>query len=228
MDKSLFRAGSSDENICNSVIRDNEYKLPDAFEPTDLVVDVGACIGAFAYACVQRGAGRVMCFEPDPENFWLLRQHLSQEISDGKVETFPFAVAENLGFRTFSGVVRKDGETNHGGAYLFSEKGDSYGLAEYIVNQPFRVLAIPFSLINMTGIPDGFTRRLLKLDCENSEHEIIQSFDVSEFPQIAGEYHAYGGHSGESLKARLEELGFAVGLFPWRDSELGLFQARRK
>jgi len=228
MNPALFRPGTSDENIVRSVVDGNEYKLPDAFEPTDLIVDIGGCIGAFAHACIQRGAGRVMCFEPDPENYWLLRQHLADEIAEGRVEAFPVAIAGSWGFRTFSGVVRRDGETNHGGAYLFGEGNNSYGLDEYIVNRPFRVVTIPLGLVNLLGFPKGFAPRLLKLDCENSEHEIITewSFELGEFPMIVGEYHPYG-HSGEELKQKLELLGFTVGLHPWPNSELGLFFARK-
>lgn len=225
MKPELFRAGTSDENIFHACVDGNEYKLPERFEPADLVVDIGGCIGAFAHACLQRGAGLVMCFEPDPDNYALLRQHLAEPIREGRVETFPVAVTASHGFRTFSGVVRKDGETNHGGAYLFGADGNSYGLDEYIVNRPFRVVTIPFDSI---AFPDGFNRRLVKLDCENSEHEIVQSEQIATFPQIVGEYHPRGDRTGETLKARLEELGFAVGLFPWENSELGLFQARRK
>lgn len=224
MNASLFRAGTSDANIFNAVVTHNEYKLADRFEPTDLILDIGACIGAFAYACVQRGAGRVMCFEPDPENYVLLRQHLADEIRAGKVETFPVAVANDFAFRTFSGVVKKDGETNHGGAYLFGCDGDSYGLDQYIVNKPFRVVTIPFCVI---GVPFGFEPRLLKLDCENSEHEIACSANVAKFPQIVGEYHPRAGCTGETLKAQLESLGFTVGLHPWPNSDLGLFFGRK-
>lgn len=224
MDRTLFRARTSDGNIFISCVAMNEYRLADSFEPNSLIVDIGAHVGCFAHACITRGAGRVMCFEPDPDNYALLRQHLAEPIREGRVETFPVAVTASHGFRTFSGVVRKDGETNHGGAYLFGTDGNSYGLDEYIVNRPFRVVTIPFDAI---AFPDGFNRRLVKIDAENSEHEIAQSAQLATFPQIVGEYHPYSG-SGETLKARLEELGFAVGLFPWENSDLGLFQCRRK
>ena len=220
----LFREGTSDWNVYRSVFDSNEYRLCDSFDPNSLIIDVGAHIGCFAYACTQRGAGRVMCFEPDPENYHLLRQHLAAEIATGKVETFPVAVTNSLGFRTFSGVVRKDGETNHGGAYLFGADKDSYGLDEFIVNPPFRVVSIPFDAIEF---PDGFSRRLVKLDCENSEHEIALSKELATFPQIVGEFHPYGDNTAERLKERLQAHGFEVGLHPWENSELGLFFCRK-
>jgi len=220
----LFREGTSDENIHKSVVEFNEYRIPERFETDDLILDIGAHVGNFAYACTQRGAGRVMCFEPDPENYALLRQHLEDEIAIGRVETFPVAVSNRFEFRWFSGPILGEDECNHGGAYLFGRNNDSYGLGPSLLIHPYRVVTIAFDDIEF---PDGFNRRLLKLDCERSEHEIIQSASVASFPQIAGEYHPCGDRTGESLKARLEQLGFAVGLFPWRDSELGLFFCRK-
>ena len=45
-----FRDGTLDKAIFNAVVRLNEYRLPDSFAPGDIVIDVGAHIGAFAEA----------------------------------------------------------------------------------------------------------------------------------------------------------------------------------
>jgi hypothetical protein len=53
-----------------------DTRLPERFSPDDIIIDIGAHIGAFAYACLQRGAGRVIAFEPEPENYALPRLSL--------------------------------------------------------------------------------------------------------------------------------------------------------
>jgi len=37
-----FRSGTLDQLIFARVVADNEYRLPERFEPDDVVVDVGA------------------------------------------------------------------------------------------------------------------------------------------------------------------------------------------
>ena len=51
----------------------------------DTVIDCGAHIGLFSRFAVQRGAGRVIAIEPDPENLVCLEENLAEEIAAGKV-----------------------------------------------------------------------------------------------------------------------------------------------
>lgn len=228
MNPALHRRGSSDANIWASVAGPgNEYRLPDKFESSDLILDIGLNTGAFAYACLQRGAGKVIGFEPDPENYTIARKQLKQEIKDGRVEIYPLAVIGGSGFewRTFSGTVISDGQINHGGAFLFGENGEDYGLKKYIVNTPIQVPCIGFEDI----IHDhGMNRRLVKLDCEGSEFEIINhSSDLCGYQEAVGEYHGYQGRSGEQL-SHMMKIAFTTELVPHPNSAMGLFFARRK
>ena len=225
MNSALFRPGTSDYNIWKNVVENDEYRFPQMTE-NDCCLDIGANTGSATYAMLQKGAGRVVAFEPDPENYFLFRKQLKQEISDGRVEVYPLAVVGGSGFswRTFSGVVQKDGELNHGGAFLFSQEGSDYGLGEYIVGRPFKVPCIGFDEIEF---PDGMVRRLLKLDAEGSEWSIMKdSLGVGGFERIVGEYHPHSGY-GPNFFAE-EMLGFTFKLAPHPNSELGLFWAIRK
>lgn len=223
----LFRVGTSDKNVWESVAGPkNEYRLPDRFESNSLILDIGGNIGAFAYACIQRGAGKVISFEPDPDNYCLFRKHLKAEIKAGKVEVYPLAVVGGSGFswRTFSGVVAKDGEINHGGAFLFTPEGGDYGLGQYIVNQPFKV-----PCIGIGEVPNisGFDIRLLKLDCEGSEWEILEFLYLNRFQQIVGEYHPNEKNGMDDLKELLED-DMDLEIQPHPNSDMGLFFATRK
>lgn len=225
----LFRVGTSDKNVWESVAGPkNEYRLPDRFESNSLILDIGGNIGAFAYACIQRGAGKVISFEPDPDNYCLFRKQLKAEIKAGKVEVYPLAVVGGSGFswRTFSGVVAKDGEINHGGAFLFTPEGGDYGLGQYIVNQPFRVPCIGWEDI----IPEGKEVALAKWDAEGAEWEIMCARDtLSPSPEkVIGEYHGHSCYQDGFLKARMEDLGYETEVVPHPNSEMGLFFATRK
>lgn len=227
MNRALFRHGTSDANIWQNVVDNNEYRLVDQFDPNSLILDIGGNTGAFTYACIQRGAAKVIAFEPDPDNFHIFRKQLKAEIADGRVEVYPLAVVGGSGFswRTFSGVVQKDGEVNHGGAFLFSEEGSDFGLGQYIVNRPFLVPCIGFEGIIFTP---GMNRRLVKLDCEGSEFEIINhSSDLCGFQQAVGEYHGYEHRTGKQL-ARMMQNTFTTEIVPHPNSELGLFFSSQK
>ena len=84
------RPNSGDRGIFIEVCLQNEYRLPPNFEPDDVIVDIGGNVGAFAHACLTRGAGRVICCEPEPGNVAILRQNLARW--GDRVEIIPAAV----------------------------------------------------------------------------------------------------------------------------------------
>lgn len=224
MKPELFREGSSDENVYKSVVENNEYRLGDSFEPDDIILDIGAHIGSFAYACLKRGAKHIMCFEPDPDNFHLLRQHLADYIKDGSVEAFPVAIIGGMGveLRSFSGVVKYNGEMNHGGGFLLGHQDDDYGLGQYIVNPITRVVCIGLDQILRYDV------RLMKIDAEGSEHDMIYgSCLMPHVKEVVGEYHPYGGSTYETLRFDLNTQGFTTEILPHPNSDLGLFFSKR-
>ena len=51
-----FREGTFDDWVFRSVVEENEYSLPERFEPDDVILDVGMHIGSFCHAAALRGA----------------------------------------------------------------------------------------------------------------------------------------------------------------------------
>jgi FkbM family methyltransferase len=226
----LYRPGTSDRNIWKSVVDSNEYRLPDSLPADSIVIDIGCNTGAFTYACCQRGAAKVIAFEPDPENYILARKQLKSLIKSSMVEIYPLAVVGSLGsndfeWRTFSGVVAKDGETNHGGAFLLDKNEGDFGLGQYIVNEPFTVPCISIRAV----LQKWPKPHMLKLDCEGSEFEISESLWLLHgMPErIVGEYHPYGARNLGKLVGDLEHK-YSVETVPHENSELGLFFAELK
>src|SRR5213592_4978333 len=77
-----FRPDTVDRQVFESVAVHNEYRLPDRLAGA-VVLDVGAHIGSFAYACAARGAAEVWCVEAEPGNCALLRQNLGRLLLPG-------------------------------------------------------------------------------------------------------------------------------------------------
>lgn len=76
METLLMRKGTQDLMAYREVYVENQYRLPKDFLPKDVILDIGAQCGYFAAACLQRGAGHVICVEPDPDNCKLLHHNL--------------------------------------------------------------------------------------------------------------------------------------------------------
>ena len=191
-----FRPGTLDRAIFNGVVALNEYQLPEQFSPADIVLDIGAHIGAFAYAALTRGCQHVYAVEPDPTNFALATRHLQPFLSIKHVTLLHGAVwrsdpnNDELRFdgyhpfpQSFAGMT---GILNTGcGSVL-------WGVGEIVPKIAFDAL-----LDQITE--QGAKRvRLLKLDCDRPYNQPL--FQDERFSRW----------TIENLVAFLTEAGFAV------------------
>jgi FkbM family methyltransferase len=196
-----FRSGTPDRSIFKEVVDRNEYRLPDRFTDADIVIDVGAHIGSFAYAVVERGCRMAFCFEPDRDNCRYAEAHLQPYIEAGWVRLSQKAVwrsdenSDQLRFdgyrpypKSFGGM---DGIINTGSGSVLWDTGeaiDSIALDQVI-----------------DEITTGGTRRvrLLKLDCEGAEWPILlTSRRLHLVDEIVGEFHEIGGPFPEISEGR--------------------------
>jgi FkbM family methyltransferase len=71
-----FLCPASLQPHCQSIFR-GEYDFPRLeFEPPPVILDIGACVGAYALWALERWPGAtVHCYEPWPDNFRLLREN---------------------------------------------------------------------------------------------------------------------------------------------------------
>lgn len=178
-----IRPNTWDHYIVNSVLVNNEYGLPDNMAGM-VVVDIGAHIGSFALACIRRNAKRVICYEPDPENFEILVANLT-----GTADTEPVTQIEAINAAMWSKegqfiCLRKpldhDGNLGRNTGHI-----DIFG-----VNIPD-----PVPSHNVTrGINEELARigepiDIIKLDCEGAEWSILDAADLSEVKEIKVELH---------------------------------------
>jgi FkbM family methyltransferase len=231
--KSLFRKvealqsvrNSWDTSIFNEVYTENEYRLPERFSPDDVVIDIGGHIGSFSRACLDRGAGQVVTFEPAESNFERLCRNLNQypnaELHNRAVwsrdgERLPFQTNLNLD------------PDNHGLGTLFTQTGNTE--------------------VETVGIDSVLSRfpkvRLLKVDTEGGEYPILYSATLLDrVEEIVGESHEItdkvhlqrpSGFDGDcthaALVRHLEGVGFQVESFdkPHGWPNVKTFRAIRK
>lgn len=172
-----LRRDSWDAGIYASVVGRNEYELPETLPAGETILDIGAHIGSFARACHQRGARRILCYEPNAENFAFLRRNVAK--LEG-VRARHAAVLHLAGFVACHPLPLTAAGENTGGAAV----------------QPAAA-----------GVPsvalDDLLRRegkigLMKLDCEGSEWPILlRSRELCRVQRICGEYHECPTHPSD-------------------------------
>lgn len=225
-----FRPGTLDEAIWADVNRHNEYVLPDRFAPADVVLDVGGHIGSFGFACLRRGAGAVVAYEPDASNFAAATLNLAR--FGTRAEVRHGAVWRSDGPTARLRVLASFDPANTGGGVV-----EEAAAGDGVEATPLDVVLS--ELVTRHRVP---RIRLLKLDCEGSEYPILlTSRALHLVEQVCGEYHESAGRipdaarvSGveifdrETLKRGLESNGFQVDLRQHTTNpNVGLFFATR-
>lgn len=240
-----LRPGTLDEYVYRQVIEANEYGLPDGFSVDDIVVDVGAHIGTFAYAALQRGAGKVYGIEPDTENFEIAKGNLRSFMDEGRVSLIHGAAWRsdcNEDALYFQGYPSMGGVINTGGGRVLNQAGGC----------PVRKINFDAFLLDITA--NGTKKvRFLKLDCEGSEWPILFTSSLLHLvSEISGEIHetrvtgheaSASGEGGgkasfdtfavEDLIMLLEQQDFEVNYYPSCSGppyfeRLGMISALRK
>lgn len=212
-----IRTGGSlqEDLVVKEVFVENSYRLPEKFGDKDVVIDVGAHIGSFSVACLNRGAALVYSCEPHPENVRLLRENLKSYKKRSIV--VPMAVwksgtKEQIRLRDCRPWTAQHHITPLGNG----RSVDQIGLDDILKMHP-RV-------------------RLLKLDCEGSEFPILYSSRLlNRVEEIVGEYHlemkvdGLGSRTEADVRTLLESNGFFAELSPSNTHPelVGMFYGKR-
>jgi len=228
-----FRPGTLDEHVYREVCEGNEYRLPAAFLPDDVIVDVGMHIGSFCHAVLTRGATRVHGYEADASNFACASRHLRPFA--GRVTPNHKAVWRSDQPATTLKLFADRAGVNTGAGNVVWGVGDQ------------AVEAIPFDDIIRAVTDGGRGRvRLLKIDCEGAEFPILlTSRTLHLIDEVVGEYHEFHGDHDEypmpeasriagfdrftidELGAALRAAGLEVTSTRIGDTNMGMFFASR-
>jgi len=192
-------------------------KLYDGDYHGNFVIDVGGYIGETALFFAQRGARRVFCVEPAPDNLRLLEQNISQSSFKDKIVIIRAAILDKDGIVEF---------------YIDNQIHHSYHVADYhefmknYTREPskYNVQAMSFqSLLEYTGLEEV---DVVKLDCEGSEYDILLGTPDSVLKRVRKYIIEY--HNGpDVLVKRLDDLGYKV-REKFRGGAIGLLYAERK
>ena len=228
----FVRPMTFDSDIINGVAVANEYDLPERFDSDDLVIDIGAHVGAFSYAALVRGAGRVYAFEAQPINHAIACHNVAKFGARAICRNMAVWRSDQPEQVLFNDRLTGLDQRNTGGiSLLWNDEG------------------LPVATIGLDELLAEATHefrhrvRLLKLDCEGSEYPILftsQHLDIVD--EICGEYHniepahvpdraLLADHrdqfNGQGLAAFLEQQGFTVD-HEHHGETVGVFHARRR
>tara|TARA_B100000029_G_scaffold17184_1_gene17617 strand:- start:2622 stop:3398 length:777 start_codon:yes stop_codon:yes gene_type:complete len=195
--KIRIRTNSTDLMALTNVWLKNEYEIENYnIEDSDTIIDIGSHIGTFSLLVSQFcNKGKIFCYEPMPDNF----QYLLSNLKLNQVKNiFPF----NLAVSSDSSKLDMFFNTDQSGHSIFS-------------NNNKKITVDSISLKQIFDDNDIKKCKLLKLDCEGSEYQIIENFPTDYFNRIeniAMEYHLADSKPelGKKLIKKLETIGFEI------------------
>lgn len=176
-----LRKNTQDEFIVKEVYEENCYRLPDDLSGK-VIVDIGANIGAFAAACVDRGVQIVWSYDPQAE--------LATKLFPNQVVRTPAAIVGNGGpNHVYCSTLDKHNETIlTGGLNTFYLDPQRLAKALHISDVLKEILGDTDTLSDYDYSSDKDI--WIKLDCEGSEYEILASdLPWSRIERIFGECH---------------------------------------
>jgi FkbM family methyltransferase len=191
-----IRVKSTDLMALVNVWIKNEYEIDNfSIKDDDSIIDIGGHIGLFSLLVSQKSNANVYSFEPIEDNFNLLKTNL--EINNIK-NVFPFNLA----------VTKNLDEVN-----LFLSDDES---AHSIISKESKSIMVKsISLQKIFDENKIDTCKLLKLDCEGAEYEIIKSLPseyLDKIQNMAIEYHLADSRPDlvNNLIAKIKQSGFNI------------------
>jgi FkbM family methyltransferase len=195
-----LRVNTYDKFALLEVFETGEYSDADfVINPGDIIVDIGAHIGAFSvYAAKRASGGRVYSYEPNEENYRILTKNITLN-GLKNVSLFNKAVAGKTG--TSQLFIRK---TNSMHSIYGSPTSEKIEVPTLTLNDIMSE--------NMLHKVD-----FLKIDAEGAEYDILLNTPyeiLTRIDKIVLEYHDYLGHNHKrsELENHLERSGFNVSI----------------
>ena len=192
-----IRVKSTDLMALVNVWIKNEYEIDNfLIKDNDSIIDIGGHIGLFSLLVSQKSKyANIYSFEPIEDNFSLLKKNL--ELNNIK-NVFPFNLA-----------VSKDSDKVN----LFLSNDES---AHSIISKDSESVTVKsISLQKIFDENEINTCKLLKLDCEGAEYEIIESLPLEYFDKIQNmtiEYHLADSRPDlvKNLISKIKQSGFNI------------------
>lgn len=214
------RLTQDEEFVANVLVGDDYIREGFDINVSDVVIDIGGNIGTFSLRAARAAKdGRVLCFEPNSENYSLLRKNISRNGFEN-IMPFQMAIAGQPGtVRLFAG-----GDTG-----LHSTSA-SRGVDESAFED------VPCITLEQVFEENQIRKcNYLKIDCEGAEYEILYNTPcdvLSRVDKIVMEYHSTGHEEkraqGDELVRFLQGHGFCiVDYIDFADFDCGFIRANR-
>ena len=212
--KIKLRTRSTDLQAFANVWILKEYEM-EGFEimENDLIIDVGGHIGLFAlYASLKCPEGKVISVEPHPQNFSLLKENMN-----------------NNNFLKTKIVNKAITNSNKDIELFIDSQDDSAHSIHGTGKNSIQIKGTTLRDIMQENQVSNCN--MLKMDCEGSEFESIESLSDDELLQIEKiclEYHIIDNDSSnlDNLRNRLKKIGYNVNIIPTNDF-LGMLYAKK-
>lgn len=134
-----------------------------------VVLDVGANIGAFAIFARDNGASKIICFEPEEENFALLQENCQGEV-----------------FNLFNKALLNTTEKKK---RLYKNSGKNKGIHSFYISRS-RTDSREVLVENFYDILELYKPTVVKIDTEGSEYHMFDySRPIEHVSQICIELH---------------------------------------
>ncbi len=216
-----LRGGRADFHMFNRIFLRDEYRLGSSLTKEWCVLDLGGNVGMFS-ARVAPDVGRVIVYEPMPENF---------ERLTANTEGYPNVVRNQAAVSGSDGTldIFLPASDKLTGVYSAHPEGN-----ELVTNESVTVDAVALDTVFEQHSIE--TCDLMKIDVEGAEFEILGEASPATLDRILrihGEYHdvspATPRNRIEGFVAWLESLGFHVDVDAHRRKpNHGMFFARRR
>ena len=203
--------------IINEIWIDKCYEKDFKINSNMIILDLGANQGLFSLYALSKGAF-VYSYEPDNNNYSLLKENIKLNNLENKNKSFPYAVS------TKNGTIDlySPGKNKTANTALISTSGDYITGLQNIDN--YEVEHQQVKTISLEKILSGLNNiDLLKIDCEGAELDILKSASFESLKKVKNivmEIHK--AYSQEELFFKMKSLGFNITAY---EKISGLFQA---
>ncbi|MDJ1175401.1 FkbM family methyltransferase [Roseofilum capinflatum] len=189
------------------IVLNDTYGLK-RFQNLENIVDIGANIGIFSiYAATLFPEAKILAYEPCSETF----SNLKKNVGSFNIQIYPYAVGQH------AGKVNLSVEGDLTACYVAKNDSSSFSSSQVC------------DMISFQEIVDHMNGKieLLKLDCEGSEYEIIESPSFNCVENVVGEFHTCEQGNPEYGLELLKEKGFTIEQWlKFPDGKAGEFWAR--
>lgn len=191
----LVHPETTDEKAVAEVVVDDVYlrRLPGRVEPGETWLDLGGNIGAFSLWAAAGGAGRVVAYEPHPENAALLRRNAEGAGYGDRITVVEAAVAADPGSGTAPLYVMSAERSRYRHQLKPTRGRGSVEVEVHGAHELLRALR-----------PDG-----VKMDIEGAELGILDldlDWRTLGVRKLVLEYHFHADRSPDHFAERVERL----------------------